>query len=71
MRSLDVIGLLLVVIGAINWGLIGFFNFNLVDTLFGIGSTFSRIVYALIGIAGLYALSFFGRDRDRDTREAK
>lgn len=66
MRALDVIALILVVIGAINWGLIGFFQFNLVDSLFGTMSSFSRIIYALVGIAGLYALSFFGRDRDRD-----
>lgn len=65
MRALDIIALILVVIGAINWGLIGFFQFNLVDSLFGTMSSFSRIVYALVGIAGLYALSFFGRDRDR------
>ncbi|MBV7275519.1 DUF378 domain-containing protein [Clostridium thailandense] len=73
MRALDIIALILVVIGAINWGLIGFFGFNLVDSLFGTMSSFSRIVYALVGIAGLYALSFFGRDRDRDRdpREVK
>jgi uncharacterized membrane protein YuzA (DUF378 family) len=71
MRALDVIALLLVVIGAINWGLIGFFQFNLVDSLFGTMSAFSRVVYALVGIAGLYALSFFGKDRDRDIREDK
>ncbi|WP_035291552.1 DUF378 domain-containing protein [Clostridium sp. KNHs214] len=63
MRTLDNIALLLVVIGAINWGLIGFFRFDLVAALFGNLSTFSRIVYALVGIAGLYAISFFGRDR--------
>lgn len=73
MRALDIIALILVVIGAINWGLIGFFQFNLVDSLFGTMSSFSRIIYALVGIAGLYALSFFGRDRDRtsDPREVK
>lgn len=73
MRALDGLALILVVIGAINWGLIGFFNFNLVDSLFGPVSTsaLSRIIYALVGIAGLYALSFFGRDRNRDTREVK
>ena len=71
MRTLDVIALILVVIGAINWGLIGFFQFDLVSSLFGINSSFTRIVFALVGIAGLYALSFFGRDRNRDTREAR
>lgn len=53
--------LLLAVIGAINWGLVGFFNFNLVDAIFGGGSseqtsTPSRVVYAIVGLAGLAAL---------------
>lgn len=63
MRSLDMIGLILVIIGAINWGLIGLFSFDLVATIFGSMSTFSRIVYVLVGIAGLYSISFLGRDR--------
>lgn len=67
MRALDVISLLLVIIGAVNWGLIGFFNFNLVSALFGEMTAFSRVIYALVGIAGLYAISFLGRDRDRTT----
>ena len=53
--------LVLAVIGAINWGLVGFFNFNLVDAIFGGGSreetsTASRVLYALVGLAGLAAL---------------
>jgi len=58
---------LLVIIGAINWGLIGFFNFDLVAALFGgPNSFFSRAVYAIVGIAGLIAISFLGvRDRTR------
>jgi len=63
LKTLDTIALLLVIIGAINWGLIGFFGFDLVAALFGTLSTFSRIIYALVGIAGLYAISFFGKDR--------
>lgn len=47
--------LVLAIIGAINWGLIGFFNFNLVAAILGEGSTASRIVYALVGLAGLGA----------------
>jgi uncharacterized membrane protein YuzA (DUF378 family) len=48
-------------IGAINWGLVGFFNWNLVDAIFGGGareetSAFSRIIYALVGLAGLASL---------------
>ena len=68
MRGLDVIALILVVIGAINWGLIGFFDFNLVSALFGSMTTFSRVIYSLVGIAGLYAISFFGRNNERVSR---
>jgi uncharacterized membrane protein YuzA (DUF378 family) len=61
MRILDRIAFILVLIGAINWGLIGFFQFDLVSVLFGDMSTFSRIVYGLVGISGLYCLSFFAK----------
>jgi len=71
MRTLDAIALILVAIGAINWGLIGFFRFDLVSALFGINSALTRIVFIIVGIAGLYSLSFLGRDRNRDTREAR
>ena len=71
MKTLDIISLTLVVIGAINWGLIGFFRFDLVATLFGSMSAFTRVIYALVGIAGLYAISFYGRDRIEDPREEK
>jgi uncharacterized membrane protein YuzA (DUF378 family) len=64
MKTLDYIALVLVVIGAVNWGLIGFFNFDLVRVIFGDMTLISRIVYALVGISGLYALSFFGRLRN-------
>lgn len=61
MKALDYTILTLVIIGAINWGLIGFLQFDLVRVLFGDMSIMSRIVYALIGISGLYAISYFGR----------
>ena len=51
----------LVIIGAINWGLIGFFKFDLVAFLFGQMTWLSRIVYAIVGISGLYTISLFGR----------
>ena len=54
MNVLDKICYLLVVIGGINWGLVGWFNYNLVDTIFGAGSTLSRVVYAIVGLAALY-----------------
>ena len=61
MKVVNVIVLVLIFIGAINWGLIGAFNFNLVAFLFGVNTVLSRIVYGLVGIAGLWALTFFGR----------
>ena len=45
--------LIFTVIGAINWGLIGFFNFNLVESLFGVDSMIPSIIYAIVGICGL------------------
>ena len=59
-KSLNVIALTIAIIGAVNWGLIGFFNFNLVSFLFGASSIVSKIIYALVGICGLYLLSFYG-----------
>lgn len=64
MKTLDYIALILVVIGAINWGLIGFFNFDLVKAIFGNMTLITRIIYSLVGVSGLYSLSFFGRLRN-------
>ena len=62
MKVIDKIALLLIIIGAINWGLIGFFNFNLVDTIFGNMSIISRIIYALVGISGLWEIKLLFDD---------
>lgn len=69
-RPFDWTALTLIIIGAINWGLIGFFKFDLVATLFGgMESWLSRIIYALIGLAGLYCLSLYSRiDDERVSR---
>lgn len=56
MKIIDTIALILVIIGAIVWGLIGIFNFNLVDAIFGTMSVISRIIYILVGISGLWAI---------------
>lgn len=61
MKGLDYTVLTIVLIGAINWGLIGFFDFDLVSTLFGQMSLLTRIIYAIVGIGGLYAISYYGR----------
>lgn len=63
MKIIDTIALILVIIGAIVWGLIGLFNFNLVETIFGNMSIISRIIYTLVGISGLWAIKLlFDRD---------
>lgn len=71
-KPLDLTALTLVIIGAINWGLIGFFKFDLVATLFGgMDSLVSRIVYALVGLAGLYCITLYaklGNDQVSTTR---
>ena len=56
MKVIDTIALILVIIGAINWGLVGIFNFNLVDAIFGAMSVISRLIYILVGISGLWAI---------------
>lgn len=54
LNSLDWITIVLVVVGALNWGLVGAIDFNLVTRLFGDMSTVSRVVYILVGLSGLY-----------------
>lgn len=53
METLQKTCLVVTIIGAINWGLIGLLDFNLVDAIFGVGSMLSRIVYTLVGICGI------------------
>ena len=60
-KTLDYISLIIVFIGALNWGLIGLFRLDLVRTLFGDMSWISRLVYVLVGICGIYLLTFLGR----------
>ena len=54
MKTVDTIALVLIIIGAINWGLIGLFKFNLVDAIFGSMSLITRIIYTLVGVSGLW-----------------
>ena len=58
MKAVHVTALVLVIIGGLNWGLVGFFDYNLVDSLFGEGSAVARVVYALVGLAALYLAVF-------------
>lgn len=56
MKALNWITFILVIIGGLNWGLIGFFNFDLVASVFGDMSTMSKIIYDLVGLSALYML---------------
>ena len=64
MKVLYYIALTLVIIGAANWLLIGLFNFDLVATIFGTMSVFSRIIYSLVGIAGLISIGIYSKIED-------
>ncbi len=70
MSTLSKTLIVIAIIGAVNWGLIGFFNFNLVDAIFGGGaaeqtSRMSRVIYAIVGVCGVAALMMLPRLRDR------
>jgi uncharacterized membrane protein YuzA (DUF378 family) len=56
MKGLDIITLILVIIGAINWGLVGLFSWNLVEAIFGGAPVLVRIIYILVGLSGLWQL---------------
>lgn len=60
-KFLDGTALTIVIIGAINWGLIGLFRFDLVALIFGEMTLLSRIVYTLVGLCGLYLITFYMR----------
>lgn len=60
MKCFDCIALTIAIIGAINWGLIGLFGFNLVAMLFGSMTLLSRIIYTLVGLSGLWLIKFYG-----------
>lgn len=62
MKIIDKITLVLIIIGAINWGLIGIFKFNLVEMIFGDMTALARIIYALVGISGLWGIKIAVED---------
>ena len=58
---MDILALILSIIGCINWGLVGIFQFDLVAWLFGTATILSRIIYTIVGLAGLWTICFFFR----------
>lgn len=59
MRTTNIIALILIIVGAVNWGLVGAFGFNLVSAIFGATSVLARIIYVLVGLSGLYCIALF------------
>ena len=64
MNIVQKIAITFTIIGAINWGLVGIFNFNLVDYIFGAGSVVSRIIYTVVALAGLVNIIIYFIDLD-------
>jgi len=64
MKVLYYVALTLVIVGALNWLLIGLFKFDLVATIFGSMSLLSRIVYSLVGISGIISIGLYSKISD-------
>ena len=62
MKIIDKIALVLIIVGALNWGLIAIFNFDLVAAIFGDMTVISRIVYGLVGVSGLWGIKLLFDD---------
>ncbi len=54
LTTVDIVALVLLVVGGLNWGLVGIADTNLVDMIFGVGSMLSRLIYIVVGVAALY-----------------
>jgi uncharacterized membrane protein YuzA (DUF378 family) len=74
MKSINLMTLVLVIVGGLNWGLVGLLNFDLVAAIFGAGSALSRLVYTLVGISALWQIvplvQAFGADEPLALRDS-
>jgi uncharacterized membrane protein YuzA (DUF378 family) len=59
MKAIDVIAAILLIIGGLNWGLVGVFDWNLVSAIFGAGSVIARIIYILVGLSAIWQIIFW------------
>jgi uncharacterized membrane protein YuzA (DUF378 family) len=62
MKAVNIIALILIIVGGVNWGLVGIFNIDLVASLFGDMSVAARTVYSLVGLAALYSISILAKE---------
>jgi uncharacterized membrane protein YuzA (DUF378 family) len=70
MKAINLVTLLLVIVGGLNWGLVGLFSFDLVAAIFGSGSALSRIVYILVGASAVWQLVPFTKAISADEPRA-
>jgi uncharacterized membrane protein YuzA (DUF378 family) len=70
-NGIDLAALVLTIVGGLNWGLVGAFDFNLVDSIFGEGSALSRIVYVLVGLSAVYLVYTATKLMSTDARDGK
>lgn len=68
-NALDKAAILLLIVGGFNWGLVGWMKYNLVDEIFGVESTISRVIYALVGVASLYGIYTLVKMMGNSTRK--
>ena len=66
MKTMNNIALTLLIVGGLNWGLVGLFNYNLVDALFGNATWISRLVYTLVGLSAITSFGLYARASERE-----
>ncbi|OGH69106.1 MAG: hypothetical protein A3I29_04585 [Candidatus Magasanikbacteria bacterium RIFCSPLOWO2_02_FULL_44_11] len=69
LTTLDWIALVFLIIGGVNWGLIGFFSYDIISAIFGVASVVTRIVFALVGISALYMVAVAFKIADMSTNQ--
>ena len=66
MRAFYATVLTLVIIGGLNWGLVGLFNYNLVDAIFGTANWFTRLIYILVGVSAIFSFAIYGYEKETE-----
>ena len=68
METLQKICLGLTIVGAINWGLVGLFNFNLVEAIFGVDALLTKVIYSFVGLAGIINIGLLLTPFEKDAK---
>ena len=69
MQTVQKIALGLTIIGALNWGLVGLFNFNIVEAIFGVDTLFTKVVYTFVGLAGIINIGLLLMPFEKNAKE--